>query len=896
MKLLNTSAMLVIILALLPVNQAAGQSLVTGSIVGTVKDPTPAVVPNVVVDLQSIDTGESHSTRTNADGDYQFAQLKPGRYQVSIAVTGFSKMVSTSTVEVGHTTTLDLNLEIAKASETIVVTGEAPLFSRDPGTVTSFTPTEVSLLPAAGGDITTIAFTAPGVVVAQGTGFGNFTANGLPGTSNLFTVNGENRMSPYQNINAAGATNLTLGLNEVQEATVVTNPYSGQYGQLSGAQISYVTKSGTNQFHGNAQWWWNGRDMNSNNFFLNATQTPRPFANANQWAASVGGPVIKDHTWFFVDTEGLTFVLPNVNAVTIPTPAFAAAVLANIQTVEPAELRAYQDMFNIYAGAAKGKIPTVLPAIGTECGTFALPGWTTGSPCAQTIVTTPTWLAKEWLLTGRVDQKLTSKDDFFFRVRLDYGLQPTLIDALDAVFNVHSNQHGYDFQAQERHAISSNVTNVFMATARNGGGLFVQNVSQWQSTFPYGGVQFNYGDGFSGINPNVGGFPSGNDTTQYQFIDDFSWERGTHSLKFGLNFRRYDISDHNFFNTYPTSSFSDLTSGAGTTGLQAFANGVANAYSQEDNVSTDVPIAMWGIGFYAEDQWKVSSNFTLTAVLRLEHNSNPVCQTNCFSNFKGPFPTLASVQAGNGAGDVPYSSDINSNLHQAYMGTDAINLSPRLAFSWSPRGNKQMLVSGGVGILYDNPAAGMVHNLLGNPPEAVLFFIQPLDANFNTVGILPFDKSNGGPAAFAAASAAFSINKSFNQLSNELDPIIGFNPPPSFTSIQGTIHSPQVQEWNLKVDQEIRHSTVVSVDYVGNHSIYIPYLNNSWNAFASDSVFANVPGVPSAPVAANYMTVTTLQSGAVSNYNGVTFSLREQYHNWILGDANYTFSHALDET
>ena len=241
----------------------------------------------------------------------------------------------------------------------------------------------------------------------------------------------------------------------------------------------------------------------------------------------------------------------------------------------------------------------------------------------------------------------------------------------------------------------------------------------------------------------------------------------------------YDVSDHNFYSTYPETSFYDLTAGAGTPGLQAFANGVANTYYQQDSASTDVPIAFWGIGVYAEDDWKVSPHFTLIGALRLEHNSNPVCQTNCFPNFKGPFPTLPSVEAGAGAGDVPYTSDINTNLHQAYMSTDAINVSPRVAFSWAPDasahfpwlpGEGKTIVSGGIGIFYDNPAAGMVDFLLSNPPAAVFFAISPLDASGNTTGILPFDQANGAPATFAAASAAFNVNKSFNQLSNELTP------------------------------------------------------------------------------------------------------------------------------
>ena len=156
--------------------------------------------------------------------------------------------------------------------------------------------------------------------------------------------------------------------------------------------------------------------MNSNNFFSNASQVSRPFSNDNQWAASIGGPIFKDRTWFFVDTEGLRFVLPNVNTETIPTPGFASAVLATFRRYSQTRPPLISHMFNIFGNAAKGKIPTVLP-IDAECGSVILPGWTTGSPCAQTIVTTPSSAGNEWILAGRVDHKLTAKDDVFFRFR-----------------------------------------------------------------------------------------------------------------------------------------------------------------------------------------------------------------------------------------------------------------------------------------------------------------------------------------------------------------------------------------------------------------------------------------------------------------------------------------------
>ena len=265
------------------------------------------------MNLKGLDTGSTASTTTSASGGYNFGLLKPGHYQVSVKQGGFAEVVQTVEVQVGQTSKADIELTVAKGTETVEVSGTAPLINTEPSINTAFTQEEVAQLPSAGGDITNIAYTAPGVVVNGTGGYGNFTVNGLPATSNLFTVNGENDMDPYFNINNSGATNLTLGQNEIQEATVIANPYGGQYGQLSGAQVTYVTKSGTNAFHGNAAYWWNGRLLNANNWmnnnssYVGRSRQRRPFSNANQWAASVGGPIIKNKTFFFVDYEGLRF-------------------------------------------------------------------------------------------------------------------------------------------------------------------------------------------------------------------------------------------------------------------------------------------------------------------------------------------------------------------------------------------------------------------------------------------------------------------------------------------------------------------------------------------------------------------------------------------------------------
>ena len=217
---------------------AFGQSLTTGNITGTVTDASGAVVPGATVNLKGLDNGSTASTTTNSTGSYSFGLLRPGNYQLTVKQSGFGELTESLVVELGQTSTVNLKLSVNKTSETIEVSGTAPLINTEPSINTSFTQEEVAQLPSAGGDITNIADTAPGVIVNGTGGYGNFTVNGLPATSNLFTVNGENDMDPYFNINNSGASNLTLGQNEIGEATVITNPYSGQYGQLAGAQAS----------------------------------------------------------------------------------------------------------------------------------------------------------------------------------------------------------------------------------------------------------------------------------------------------------------------------------------------------------------------------------------------------------------------------------------------------------------------------------------------------------------------------------------------------------------------------------------------------------------------------------------------------------------------------------
>jgi hypothetical protein len=324
-----------------------------------------------------------------------------------------------------------------------------------------------------------------------------------------------------------------------------------------------------------------------------------------------------------------------------------------------------------------------------------------------------------------------------------------------------------------------------------------------------------------------------------------------------------------------------------TNGLQNFVNGLAYQYRKSDNLAADVPIAMWGLGAYAQDDWSVASNLKLTLAFRVEHNSNPVCNFNCFANFKSGYNTLASFTSSN-PGNVPYSADITPGLNKAYADVDKLLYSPRIGFSWSPGGNHKTVVSGGYMLAYDNAPAGQVDNLLSNPPVSVAIRVRP------AAGIAPFDPA-GGAAVWQASANAFSLNETYGQISSALKALGATFSAPSVNSIVGTMHSPRVREWNLQVQRQVSSDIVLSVNYAGNNTIRLPY-SNAWpNAYDEYGLYPGVAGINPAPAVPNYLIFTQYQSGARGNYNGVSFIVTKRFARSVTAHFSYTYSHELDE-
>ncbi len=410
-------------------------------------------------------TGSNRTATTGSNGTYRFSLLGPGSYTVSVSASGFSTAQSTAQVNVGQAAVADVKMALGSSSQTVEVTGAAPLVNSDNADLsTNFDQNLIANSPNGGNDITYVAQTAPGVTMNTGMGYGNFQTSGLPATSNVFTVNGENDMDPFLNLNNSGATNLTLGKNDLQEATVITNAYSGQYGQQAGVQVSYVTKSGTNQYHGNAEYWWTGRAMDANDYFNNLNGTSRPFANNNEWADSFGGPIKKDKLFFFADNDvrnsATSFLLPAPSS--LRTPGFCGCdpLAANLAAMNnKSEVPLYSKMFNLYAAAPGYGNQAPIPG-STGCGTLT----TFSGNCFEQYGATPALPGTEYIISGRVDYNLSDKDHLFWRVRMDHGTQATYADPINSAFDAASYPlcPAYDGQGQWTHVFSPNATNNFV--------------------------------------------------------------------------------------------------------------------------------------------------------------------------------------------------------------------------------------------------------------------------------------------------------------------------------------------------------------------------------------------------------------------------------------------------
>jgi len=909
----------------------AAQTSTTGDIAGVVTDPSNAVVPDAKVSLKDNSKGNSQDTKTNKDGAFRFYLLAPGSYTLNVTASGFQITSRQVQAVVNQISTADIQLSLGASTQTVTVTEAAPLIQTENGdTASALSQQQVANVPNPGNDLSAIAQLAPGVVVNSQGGFGNVEAFGLPATSNLFTINGMDDNDPFLNLNNSGATNLLLGSNEMQEADVVTNGYSSSYGTFSGINVNYITKSGSNDFHGNAVYYWNGRAMNANTWFHKDSGEGRSFDNANQWAASFGGPIKKDKLFFFLNTEGLRVLIPVPSNVFIPTPAFETAIVQNLTNQGlTASIPFYCQnlagicpgvsavpgsgggIFNFYNGVKNQANATQLAGGGcdnvtTFTGNGGAPGgvftgFGAGNPCTVQILESPVNFAPEKQIAGRADWNIGPNDRAYVRMQYDQGVQPTVTDPVNPIFNTQSNQPEYQGQLNETHVFSPTLSNQFLLAATWYSAIFKPaNTAASFAAFP-GDMILN--DGFLS---NIGGineaFPQGRNVTQFQFGDDVSKTIGNHTIRFGAKYHKNYVSDHDngFRANFPLLlplTLADFANGGNVQNYATFPDdGVGTLILQNFAQSQNLPIRLYEVAGYVEDSWRVKSNLTITPALRIEHASNPICVVDCFAQFAAPFSTII------GEPDAAYNQEIQVGRRQALLSYQNIQWEPRISFAWQPfpgasgRLKSDLVIRGGIGIFNDIFPGIIADNMSQNPNLFNPFTIQaisPVLVGPSACG--GFLSPNQPNNLFSCATAA---NDAFNTAFATGGNTLAVGPGVTFTQHQ--TKAPQFQKWNLEIQKGFGPNDSISVQYVGNHGIHIPILNNSVNAFGpfGTQTVGTFTGLPDAPATAQYGTLEFIESAGVSNYHGLVASYKHRFSGWAgsgVFQFNYTFGRAMDD-
>lgn len=891
--------------ALLLANYASGlnaQTTTSGGLIGVVTDPSQAVVPSADVEIRDEAKGASQATKTDREGEYQFFFLAPGRYTLTVRHDGFRKRSAAVNVLLGPAVTVNVALEIAGEGATVKVTGEAPPFQAENGDVaTTVNQKQISEMPNPGNDLTYIAQTAPGVVMNTDNSGGlpfNFSILGMPGTSYLFTLDGMNNNDNGLNTSLNGALGLALGVNQIQEATVVSTGYSGQFGGAAGGNINFVTKSGSNEFHGNAQYFWNSRVFNANDWFNNDLGVARPFDNANQWVGSFGGPLKKNKLFFFFDTEGLRLLLPQPAFVSIPSLPFEAATIANIDSrfgASSASDAFYRQIFDLY-NAAPGTSPVVLGGLSpndpTGCTGFVDPNDPNGPghgnvPCARYFLSTRSRPSSDTLTSGRVDWNVGKNDRAFLRIQHGRGLGAFAVDPISPLFDGDFTVSRWQGQLIETHAFGTSAASQFLLA----GSYFVpvfksKSLSQALSAFP---TVLNFSA--PGTFTTLGGTNSlgsyGRYNTQYQVSEDVAIIRGKQKYGFGANLA--PIRWRVFPNTL------DAVGTLSPQTLDAFYQGGVDPSSPSTNFTQltqsftsqkAVPISFFNFGLYGEDEWHVQPNLTFTLTLRAEHNSNPECEARCYARLTGPFETVSHDP------DQPYNQATLLNQKHAVQNTDNILWSPRLSVAWQPLGvSHSSVLRGGVGLFYDPLPGGVWESFYINSPIYNLYTLSGDNLTPNEATSLFKDAATSN----SAYVNGFSAGQNLAQI-KAVDPNFS---PPYINAAERTLHSPQFQRWSLEWQQAFGANTSVSIGYFGHHGIHELWQNLSANAFGFGSFPAGLCTSPPVPPCADprFSQVTQYNTDAVSNYNGMVLSFKHEFAGWTHGifQANYTYGHAFDE-
>jgi hypothetical protein len=892
-----------LVLLLLPACTLA-QGETTSAIVGRVSDATNAAIAGATVSITNRETGLNRSAKTDEEGRFNFPHLKPGTYSVRVEAQGFDPQQNDNVLSgLGQKQAINFTLKIAASKQTVEVSGVLPLIN--PGnanTSTNLNAPALENLPNPGGDLTYPLQFAPGALIntagsgndfVGGTnGYGNVQFNGLPALANGYIVDGLETNDPLTNLNSGLSTNLVLGLNSISEVTVNTLSYSVDLGRYGASQVNYVTKSGTNQFHGNLYEIWNGALLNAADYFTNATPgNHKPGSTVNHFGGSVGGPIRRNKLFFFFDSEWVRIALPIVTPATVPTAAFENyvlqqlplggrdAVTGTLYSAAPQMLPFYQKMFSLY-GNVSGTPLAVLACPFNADGSPATGNPPHGNGCANRQSVSHSSDDHEQVQTARLDYNFNARNTAWFRFQADTGVQAAFTDPINPLFDSVSPQPLYSFAAGYTHVFSQNLVNDFNPGFSWYESLFApSNFQKTLAAFPI----VLEGSGANAPFTTLGGLDNtwvqGRRASRFFINDNLAWSHGAHEFRFGTNTRIFRLNDFDFGEgTVPTVAY---------TTLSQFIYGIASTASKTFPLSANEPFNFLNLDLYAQDTWKLTPKLTWTIGIRDTLNSNPLNPHQQIARLRGSFNSISH--------DVnqPLNAAIQTNLGNLFASTPLAILQPRTAIAWQFAPNT--VLRAGFGIFSDLLPGSVADIIAVNPPYVRTF----QGGLLGTVGGTAIAPGVPGSAidATIAANQMFGAGFAQGQLScaSSLANLSACLPPVAIAAVpNGKLRAPYFMQWSFGIEHQFGSSASLRAQYVGTRALSQPYLTqvNGYQTVCT-GCFAPFPYLQ--PADPRFGAVTQFSTGASSLYNGLQLTAMKRLAHGLQGQLNYTFGRCMDE-
>ncbi len=889
---------------------AAFAQLTTADIVGTVTDSTGAVLPNASVTLLNVDTHDQRVATTNGSGDYQFNLLPVGKYTITVKSPGFKTTTTENlAVEAGDRARSDAKLQAGGESQTVTIEAQTPLLQADSATVSStVTSRAVQDLPLNGRNFVQLVQLVPGANEGPGNGLSSggrpddrrtnaagISVNGQDDTLNNWVVDGLD-----DNERIIGSIGVKPNVEGIQEITVQTNSYAPEAGRTAGGVINIVTRSGTNQFHGSAYEFFRNDIFDGRSVFQ--TTGRKPELRQNQFGGSIGGPIFRDKTFFFFDYEGLRQVIGVTYTKTVPTLAEYNAIQTSPQSLLTA------------ANGTVGK--TIDPVALAYLRLFPAPNAGTAGQLTNNYITSPNKTQTGNTYDARADHRFSDRNTFFGRFGYNnvktftppgLGTQNGLQISggrydFDGPATDVSQQYGFGFT----HIFTQNFILDLRAgfTRINNLSLPLNYGLNADQKVGFPATQTSFSPFANSLTPiSVGPFSEIGDgayvplqdiDNTFQYAGSISYSKGTHNIKAGLSFLRRqarNVQSASAVGSYSFNLPTDSNPDQLTQQNYQLASTLVGAFnSQSRNVNIFAPdYRSYEPSGFAQDSWRITSRLTLVYGLRYDVFTPFTEAHNRISNFDFPQALSSSSTSINSALKVAGQNGVDSKVN---IPTDYRNVAPRVGFSASI--TPSIVVRGGYGLSFfpgnytsnaDLKNAPFTSNFSPSCQSTVAFQIET--ALGKTAG------QNGDCAAlgFPGTLDTGLPAPTAPDISN-LSAIPGLG----FVAEAPGFKSALIQQFNLQVEQQFG-ANVFTIGYVGNIGQHLPESINNINQPKPFNVITN-PGGATRPLGVllpNVGGISYINSGGVSNYNGLQASFQRRFTKGLAFDANYTWAKGLSD-